>query len=125
MNPSLSRRNLFGLLFVALAVLWISRFGLVGTSNAPPQNPGTAPTTHSVTLNWDASTSAVVGYNVYRATQAGGPFTRLNSSPIGRNSYADSRVQGGQTYFYLVTAVDGKGVESAFSNKVHAAVPSP
>lgn len=125
MNTSFSRRNLFGLLFVAFAILWISRCGQSGASKAPPQNPSTAPTAHSATLNWDASTSAVVGYNVYRATQAGGPYTKLNSSPIGPTSYRDSAVQAGHTYFYAVTAVGGNGVESAVSNEVQAVVPSP
>jgi len=125
MNTPLSRRNLFGLIFVALAVLWISRCGRTGTSNAPPLAPGAAPTAHSVTLNWNASTSAVVGYNVYRAAQPGGPYTKLNSSPIRPTSYADSAAQAGQTYFYVVTAVDGSGVESRFSNKVQVSVPFP
>ena len=125
MNSSFSRRSLFGLLFVALAVLGISRCGRTGTSNPPLQNAVTAPTVHSATLSWEASTSVVVGYNVYRATQAGGPYLRLNSSPIGPTSYADSTVLAGHTYFYVVTAADGNGVESPFSDEVRAAVPSP
>src|SRR5262249_36106529 len=32
---------------------------------------------HTVTLNWTASTSSnVIGYNVYRSSQANGPFTK-------------------------------------------------
>jgi len=37
---------------------------------------------HSVDVSWDASTPAASGYNVYRATQSGGPFTKLNAAPI-------------------------------------------
>src|ERR1041384_4785747 len=38
---------------------------------------------HSVSLTWTASSSSnVTSYNVYRATAAGGPFTRMTSSPI-------------------------------------------
>src|SRR2546426_6453439 len=125
MNTSLSRRNLLSLLFMGLAVLWISHCGRTGTSNAPPQNPAAVSTTRSANLNWDASPSAVVGYNVYRATQAGGPYTKLNSSPVGPTSYTDSTVQAGQTYFYVVTAVDGNGVESVASNEAQTTVPSP
>ena len=125
MNTSLSRRNLLGLLLVAFAVLWISRCGRTGTSNTPPQNPAAVSTTRSATLNWDASTSAVVGYNVYRATQAGGPYTRLNSSLIEPISYTDNMLQADQTYFYVVTAVDANGVESVGSNEVQFAVRSP
>ena len=124
MNTSLSRRNLLGLLFVALGVLWISRCGRTGT-NTPPPNPFPVSTTRSSTLNWDASTSAVVGYNVYRATQAGGPYTKLNSSLIEPTSYTDSTVQADQTYFYVVTAVDANGVESVASNEIQVAVRSP
>ena len=125
MNTSLSRRNLLGLLFVALGVLWISRCGRTGTSNTPPQNPAAVSTTRSATLNWDAITSALVGYNVYRATHAGGPYTKLNSSAIEPTSYTDSTVQADQTYFYVVTAVDANGVESVASNEIQVAGRSP
>jgi len=110
---------------VGFAILGISRCGRTGTSNPPLQNAVTAPTVHSATLNWEASTSVVVGYNVYRATEAGGPYTKLNSSPIGPTSYTDTTVQAGQTYLYVVAAVDGNGVESGVSNEALAAVPSP
>ena len=84
-----------------------------------------APSAHSVTVNWVASTSVVVGYNVYRTTQAGGPYTKLNSSPIGPTSYTDTTAQAGQTYFYVVTGVDANGVESGVSNQAQAVVPYP
>ncbi len=125
MNTPLSRRNLFGLLFVAQAVLWISSCGHTSTSNAPHQNPGTASTAHSVTLNWTASTSAVVGYNIYRAAQSGGPYTKLNSSLVRATNYTDTTVQAGHTYLYVVTATDAQGHESGFSSKIQAVVPSP
>ena len=123
-SPS-SRRGRFDLLFVALAVLLLSRCGHTGRSSSPPRNLGAVPAAHSVALNWNANTSAVVRYNVYRATQPGGPYTKLNSSPIRRTSYTDSTVQAGHTYFYVVTAVDQNGIESRFSSKVQASVPSP
>src|SRR5271154_2730839 len=34
---------------------------------------------HSVALSWDASTSSVVGYNIYRGARSGGPYSRLNA----------------------------------------------
>lgn len=125
MNTSLSRCAHLGLLFVALAGPWISACGRTGTSHAPPHDLGTGPTAHSVTLNWLASKSAVAGYNVYRSTEAGGPLTKLNSSLVRATSYTDATVHSGQTYLYVVTAVDGKGKESVFSNEVKAVVPSP
>jgi len=67
----------------------------------------------------------VAGYYVYRAENPGGPYKKLNSSPIRETTYRDSPLQAGRTYLYQVTAVDAKGQESAFSNQVRAIVPSP
>lgn len=79
---------------------------------------------HSVTLNWDASTSDVVGYNVYRGASSDGPWTDLASAGAGL-SYTDSSVQAGQLYFYAVTAVGSDYIESVLSNTVSAMIPSP
>jgi hypothetical protein len=85
---------------------------------------GTAPQ-HSVALTWVASTSTVSGYNIYRGTQNGGPYTLINSGLVSLLTYTDSTVQAGTTYFYVVTAVDGSGNESSFSNQVQAVIPTP
>jgi len=77
-------------------------------------------------LNWTASTSSnVTGYNVYRATQSGGPYTKLTSSPVVGTSYTDVTVLAGQSYYYVTTAVDSSSNESVYSNEATAAVPSP
>jgi hypothetical protein len=53
----------------------------------------------SVALSWGASTdSNLVGYHVYRATSANGPYTRLTSSPVTGTSYTDLAAPGGATY---------------------------
>jgi fibronectin type 3 domain-containing protein len=80
---------------------------------------------HSVDLTWGPSTSTVVGYNVYRGSQSGGPYSRLNSAPEASTSFTDNSVQGGRTYYYVATAVDQGGAESEFSNEVQAPVPTP
>ena len=80
---------------------------------------------HSAALTWVASTSAVVGYNVYRGTVSGGPYAKLNSSLIALSTYTDSTVGSGQTYFYVVTAVDANSVESTDSSEVSAIIPFP
>ena len=83
-------------------------------------------TPHSVTLNWTASTSSnLSGYNVYRAAQAGGPYTKLTLSVVTGTSYADTVVQAGQTYYYVTTAVDASNNESAYSNQAQAVIPTP
>ncbi len=67
---------------------------------------------HSAALSWTASTSVVTGYNIYRGTVSGGPYAKLNSSLIALTTYTDSTVQSGQTYFYIVTAVDASNALS-------------
>jgi Abnormal spindle-like microcephaly-assoc'd, ASPM-SPD-2-Hydin/Immunoglobulin I-set domain len=84
---------------------------------------GVQPVSHLVTLNWTASTSTVSGYNVYRSTTSGGPYTKLNSTPVAATTYVDSTVQAGQMYFYVVTSVDSGGVESVDSSEVSTTVP--
>jgi hypothetical protein len=84
---------------------------------------GVQSVSHSVTLTWTASTSTVSGYNVYRSTVTGGPYTKLTSTPIAATTYVDTAVQASQTYFYVVTSVDSASVESANSPEVSASVP--
>jgi len=89
---------------------------------------GTCVTTisHSVTLSWTASTSLnVTGYNIYRGTKSGGPYTKLTATPVAGTNYTDSAVQAGQTYYYVATAVDNNNNESAYSDPASAAVQSP
>jgi Putative Ig domain len=78
---------------------------------------------HWVDLSWNPSAAVVVGYNIYRGTTSGGPYTKLNSSVVPGITHTDSTVQSGVTYFYVATAVDANNVESAFSNEVSATIP--
>jgi hypothetical protein len=84
---------------------------------------GTGVVQHSVALTWNASASAVAGYNVYRGTVSGGPYAKINSTLVTPLSYTDSTVQSGTTYYYVTTAVDSSGTESVFSNQVSAVIP--
>jgi hypothetical protein len=84
------------------------------------------PVQHTVSLSWTASTSPNVGgYNVYRGTQSGGPYTLVNGSLIAGTSYVDKNLSSGATYFYVTTAVQTNGVESGYSNQAEAVVPTP
>ena len=90
---------------------------LSGTGIAPPQ--------HKVQLSWHASTSSgVIGYYLYRSTTSGGPYTQI-SSLDSSTSATDNTVASGETYYYVVTAVDSSSQESAYSNQVTAVIPSP
>jgi fibronectin type 3 domain-containing protein len=82
----------------------------------------TAP--HTVALKWNASTSKVSGYNVYRSTTSTtSGFTKISSSLVTGTSYEDSTVQNGKTYFYVTTSVDSSGMESTDSNSATVTIP--
>ncbi|HTQ58885.1 MAG TPA: choice-of-anchor D domain-containing protein [Candidatus Solibacter sp.] len=84
---------------------------------------GVAPVQHSVALNWDASTSTVSGYNVYRSSVSGSGYMKINSSLVISLTYTDATVQSGTTYYYVTTAVDSSGNESMYSNQATATIP--
>ena len=79
---------------------------------------------HTVGLSWDASTSPnIVGYNIYRRPSANGLYTKINSSLDPNATYSDTTVQSGETYYYVTTAIDNQGVESAYSHQPEATIP--
>ncbi|HZU22091.1 MAG TPA: choice-of-anchor D domain-containing protein [Terriglobales bacterium] len=85
---------------------------------------GTGALQHSADLSWTASTSAnVTSYNVYRSSISGGPYSLVGS--VSSTTFADNTVAAGQTYFYVVTAVDNTGAEGPFSTEVSGTIPTP
>jgi len=101
-------------------------FGSLASYAAPPagsQSGSLAPPHHQVSLSWDAVVS-VSGYNVYRSTQSGGPYDKINPALDATTDFADRSVVAGQTYYYVTTAVKSV-LESGYSNEVQASVPSP
>jgi Abnormal spindle-like microcephaly-assoc'd, ASPM-SPD-2-Hydin len=84
---------------------------------------GVAPSTHSVALSWNPSTSLVAGYNVYVSSSSRGPFSLLNTSPVPGTNYVDTNVQAGSTYYFYITSVSSAYQESAPSAAVQAYVP--
>jgi hypothetical protein len=92
---------------------------------ALPPNVCTTASSHSVLLSWGASSTSGVNYNVYRSTTNGGPYTKLTTvTPVAGLSYIDGTVFSGQTYYYVVTAVNSSG-ESGYSTQATAAVQFP
>jgi hypothetical protein len=89
------------------------------SSSSPP--PTTAQ--HTVHLTWDASTSQVAGYRVYRSQSSGSSYALLTGTLVNALLYDDSTVSLGTTYYYVVTAVDSSGNESVQSNQATAVIP--
>jgi hypothetical protein len=89
----------------------------------PLTGTGVLPQQHSVSLLWNASTSEVAGYNVYRHSTSSGPYSKINSTLDTSTTYTDSTVASGQTYYYVTTAVNSSGQESLYSNQAEAVIP--
>ena len=100
---------------------------LAGNGVSPSTTSTPPPTTavqHTVHLTWDASTSSVVGYYVYRSQSATSGLQKVSSSAVTATDFDDSTVASGSTYYYAVTAVNAAGEESSYSGEATAAIPS-
>jgi len=88
-----------------------------GMGTQPP------PTVYSVNLSWaPSSTPGITGYDLYRGTVMGGPYTLLTTVSPTSESYVDATAQTGQTYYYVVTSIGANGVQSSYSNVATAVV---
>jgi hypothetical protein len=72
----------------------------------------------TVYLEWQANHEAVSGYHVYRADRSHGSYLRLTAQPVSATSFRDVFLRPDQAYFYVLTAVDGQGRESNYSEEV-------
>ena len=95
--------------------------------SVPLSGTGLAPQAHSVDVVWDASASSTLqGYNVYRSLISGGPYTKISPTLSPTTLlFTDTTPISGQKYFYVVTAVDTSGAESAASLEVAVTIPTP
>ena len=91
----------------------------------PMTGVGVAAGPHSAALSWTADQDVVIGYNIYRGSKTGGPYTKINSVLDSTTSYTDYTVVAGATYYYAATAVDANNVESGYSNEVKVVIPTP
>ncbi|HYF77690.1 MAG TPA: S8 family serine peptidase, partial [Symbiobacteriaceae bacterium] len=87
---------------------------------AAPANLQAAPDgIGGVNLTWAAVADGdVESYSVYRSTTAGSNYAMLGSSTVPQ--YADATGTAGTTYYYVVTATDIFGNESAMSAETSA-----
>jgi HYDIN/CFA65/VesB family protein len=89
------------------------------------QATGVPANDHLAALSWNSAGGAAAGYFIYRGTTSGGPYMRLNATADANTTYTDSAVAAGQSYYWVVTAVDSNGVESSYSNEVSGTIPTP
>ncbi|MBN2684072.1 MAG: cellulase family glycosylhydrolase [Pontiellaceae bacterium] len=98
------------------------------TPPSPPEGVTALPDDGKVWLDWKHnSESDVVGYHVYRSMTSGADYQRLNGPlpveylPV--SNYVDRSVINGETYSYVITAVDASGNESASSVEITNITP--
>lgn len=72
-----------------------------------------------VDIRWTARTG-VSGYNVYQAQAPGGPYTKLNGSPLTGTLFRDTALTNGTTYYYVVRSVSQASLEGSNSGEVSA-----
>ena len=85
-----------------------------------PTNLTALPGDSTVSLSWATTTTANT-YNVARSTQSGGPYAQITTVPA--NTYVDTTVTNGSTYYYVVSATNNMGI-GRISAQV-ATFPSP
>ncbi|MEN8128486.1 MAG: discoidin domain-containing protein [Planctomycetota bacterium] len=80
----------------------------------------------SVTLDWDDNMDVVKGYNLYRSTTSGVYETpimiRVQEGNYVDSDFMDSDITAGETYYYVVTAIDNAGNESGYSNEISVTI---
>ena len=125
-DPTLPKRKkvVTGILVAAAALLSGAWFVTTsGTTLATRSGQAGAPQKRSVVLRWQPSTTPDLRYNVYSGPFWGIHPDKLNSTPIEGTSFTDATVVNGQTYWYIVRAVNAKGEESFESNVAEASIP--
>jgi glycosidase/fibronectin type 3 domain-containing protein len=101
--------------------------GLLLIASKVDLTPPPAPTGLAVTLEGNAEVSLAweptpraKNYNVYRSPVSGGGYIKVTSDPVKGTSFTDTGLRNARNYFYIVTALDRWGNESAYSNEVTA-----
>ncbi|WP_246302721.1 chondroitinase-B domain-containing protein [Paenibacillus plantarum] len=87
--------------------------------SAPTNVTTSLPSTGAVNITWTASSTAT-GYNVKMASSGSGPFTTMNASPIAATNYTVTGLSVGQTYYFVVSAVNTAGEGSNSSPAISA-----
>jgi len=64
----------------------------------PPSSVSVSASGSGNNLQWGAASDSIVGYHVYRANSASGPFSRVTSSLVTGTSYTDPGAPANATY---------------------------
>ena len=93
----------------------------VGATGVTPGNLTATASNLRVFLGWDASDKKNTVYNIYRSTDAGNYYLKINKEEIKENKFIDDKKNSvtppvdGSRYYYKVSSVDA-GKETGASN---------
>lgn len=83
--------------------------GVTSATLAPPTGVGAVNgvcvplTSREVALSWTASTSGFRdGYEIFRSTTSGGPYTSIGTALAAAVLYTDAAVAASTTYYYVI-----------------------
>jgi fibronectin type 3 domain-containing protein len=96
-----------------------------GTPTAPSKPTAQTISATSVRISWTA-VSGAASYKIYRCVTSTGVYTHIDSTE--NNSYTDSDLSPGSTFYYKISAVGTDSIESPQSDYVSAVTsgtPSP
>ena len=95
-------------------------YTVVSASGSGAPSPATnltafSPSLTSVKLSWVKNTSQTynnTGFEVYRASTSGGPYTYLGITPSDTVQFLDKNLLSNKTYYYIVRAVNNNGASA-------------
>ncbi|HUJ78900.1 MAG TPA: S8 family serine peptidase [Nitrospiria bacterium] len=119
----------YGKLAVDQAIATVGTDKHPDPSPNPPANVTAAPGGGSARISWNAITTDIYldGYNVYKSTNSGGPYTQANTSVVSASStsFTVTGLTAGTPYYFVVRSEDTPGIESADSSIVTATPTTP
>jgi len=92
------------------------------STTAPSGLTATASGNNAIQLSW-GSVSGATEYRLYRSTSTGTGYSQIATITAPAASYLDTGLQGGTTYYYVVTAYDA--CESVYSSEASATAEGP
>jgi hypothetical protein len=75
----------------------------------PTQLKATAQSYYKIGLTWTDNSANETGFEIYRATSFGGPYSIVTTTGANATSFTDSSVAASTTYYYRVQAINATG----------------
>lgn len=87
----------------------------------PPQELNAVSAREGMVLIWSPNSEEdVAGYNIYRSSETGKNYQKINRELVRETTYTDADIRRKERYYYVITAVDNAPVpnESGYSSEI-------